>query len=135
MGGMAYSGGSLVQPAAAAEDAGTGRVSLLAMEVMASVCPGRSLRSMPWNNGGLDVAVSVEHVAEHIMQAGERSFTSNVIRASNFLLRNQCKSPPHRLGGVMERGLQRNLGIMQPIRIQLHLAAAGASAKEIDGAA
>ena len=39
--GMAYSGGSLLQPASGV-DAGTGRDSLVAMKVIASLCPGRS---------------------------------------------------------------------------------------------
>ncbi len=35
----------------------------------------------------------------------------------------------------MERGFQREFGIMQPIGIELHLGAAGASAKEVHRAA
>src|SRR5437868_14998301 len=117
---MAYSGGRLAQPDRV-EEAGIGRDSRLAMEVIASVCPGRFLASVSGNNGGLDVAVAVQHVPQYIMQARERSFAGNVIRASHLLLGNQSESASHRLGSVMERRLQGNFRIMQPIGIQLHL--------------
>src|ERR1700683_3900059 len=54
---------------------------------------------------------------------------------ANFLGRDQAKGAAHRLRRVMERGLQRDLGIVQTVGIELHFGPAGASAEEIYGAA
>src|ERR1700756_1265325 len=103
---MASSGGSLLQPASGI-DAGTGRDSLVAMKVIASLYPGRSsLRSVSWNDGGLDVAVAVEHVPQHVMQARKWRFAGDVIGAADLLFGDQRKRAAHRFGGVMERSLQ-----------------------------
>jgi hypothetical protein len=44
-----------------------------------------------WNDGGLDVAVAVEHVAQHVMQARQWRFAGNVIGAANLLFCDQRK--------------------------------------------
>ena len=61
------------------------------------------------NNRRLDIPAAVQHVAQHILQTGERSFSGNVVVPTDFFLRNQTESPAHRLRRVMEGRLQRDL--------------------------
>src|SRR5580658_9007258 len=96
----------------------------------------RSYRpSMAGNDGGFDVAAAVQHVPQHFLQARQRSLAGDVVGGANFLGRDQAESAAHRFRRVMERGFQRDLGIVQAIGIELHFGPAGASAEEIYGAA
>src|ERR1700704_5164550 len=56
------------------------------------------------NNRGLDVAVAVQHVPQYVMQARERSFARDVVRAANFSLGDQSECTADSLRSVMERG-------------------------------
>src|SRR5215467_13900141 len=71
--------------------------------------------SVTRNNGGLNVAVAVQHVAEHLLEARERRFTGDVVGGTDFLLRNQAKSPAYGFRRVMERRLQSEFGVKQTI--------------------
>ena len=74
-------------------------------------------------------------MAQDFLQAGERGFASDVVRGANLLGRNQTKGAAHGFGSVMERGLKRDLGVVQTVGIELHLGSAGASAEKVYGAA
>src|SRR5271156_6341465 len=111
------------------------------MDAMVSFVPRADLRAnrkpalVTGDNGGLDVAVAVQHVAENLLQPREWRLAGNVVRGTNLLLSNQCKRLAHGLRGVMERGLERDFGIVQPVGIELHLGAAGASSEKVHSAA
>src|SRR5512143_3155092 len=89
---------------------------------------------MSRDDGRLDVAVAIQHVAEYVMQPGEWRRSGDVVGTAHFLFRDQPERAAHGFRRVMERGLEGDLGIMQPLRVELNLGAGGASAKEVDGA-
>ena len=91
--------------------------------------------SDPGDNRGLDIAVPVQHVPQHIMQPRKRSFPGDVVRAAYLLLGDQSESAAHRLRRMVESRFQRDFRIVQAVGVQLHLGAGSAAAKEIDGAA
>jgi len=62
-----------------------------------------------WNNRRLDIPAAVQHVSQHVLQTGKRSFSGNVVVPTDFFLRNQTESPAHRLRRVVEGRLQRDL--------------------------
>ncbi len=70
---------------------------------------------MAGNDGCLDVAAAVQHVAEHFLQTGERSFTGNVIGGADFFGGDQAKRAAYGFRRVMERSLQRDFGIVRTI--------------------
>src|SRR5258708_2470898 len=63
---------------------------------------GYATGSMTRNDGRLDIAVAIQHVAEHLLQPGERRFSGDVIGRPNLLLRNQGERLAHRLRRVMK---------------------------------
>src|SRR5581483_3346695 len=91
--------------------------------------------SVAGNDRGLDVGVAVKHVAQHMLKARTRRLARNVIGAPDLLFRNQSERLAHALRSVVEGGLERDLGIMQPVGIQVDLGSRGAPAEEVDGAA
>ena len=70
---------------------------------------------------GLDVAAAVQHVTQDLLQARQGRLAGNVVGGANLLGRDQSEGPAHRFRSVMERGLQRDLGIVQAIGVELHL--------------
>ena len=92
-------------------------------------------RSVAGNDGGFDVASAVQHVAQHLLQAGERSFAGDVVRGANFFGCDQSEGAAHGFRRVMKRGFQRDFGIVQAVGIELHFGSAGAPAEEVYGAA
>src|SRR5690348_10696078 len=99
---MAYSAGNARQPGAslAASDWDT----LLAMDGITLRFPVVKCALVSGDDGGLDVAVAVQHVVQHLLQARERRFPGNVVVAPNLAFGNQGEGPPHRLRRVVERG-------------------------------
>src|SRR5271169_3321676 len=91
-------------------------------------------QSVPRDYRSFDVAPAVQHVAEDLLQARQRGFASNVIGGANLLGGDQAEGPAHGFRRVMERGLERDLGIMQTVGIELHFRPAGTSAEEVHGA-
>ncbi len=47
---------------------------------------------MAWNDGGLDVAVAVQHVLQNLLQPRKRRFARNVVGRSNLFFRDQGKA-------------------------------------------
>src|SRR5216684_1048074 len=90
---------------------------------------------MSGNDCGLDVAAAIQHVTKHLLQARERSLPGNVVGWTNLFGCDQAEGAANGLRRVMERGLERDLGVMQPVGVELNFGAAGAAAEEIDGAA
>src|SRR2546421_2941926 len=95
-------------------------------------CYARSVL-VPGNDRRLDIAVSIQHVAKNLLQTRKRRFAGNVIRGTNFLLRDQRKRLAHSFRSMVESRLECDFRIMETIGIELHLGATGAAAKEIDG--
>ena len=87
------------------------------------------------DDGRLDVAVAIEHVPQYLLQARQRRFAGDVVGPLDLVLADQGERFAHRLRRVMERGLQRQLVIVQALRIQRDRGPAGATAEEVDGAA
>src|SRR5919201_5680424 len=113
---MAYSGGSAFQPGASFADApACSREPLLAREGIGYVPLTELPVLVPGNNGRLDIAVAVQHVSQHMLQAREGRFARDVIIAANLFLRDQRERPAHCFGRVMERGLQRYFRIVKPL--------------------
>src|SRR3977135_4450487 len=94
-----------------------------------------SRQSVAGNNGGLDVATAVQHVAQHVLQARQRSLSGDVVGGTNFFRRNQSEGATDGLGRVVKRRLQGDLRIMQAVGIKLNLSSARAAAEEIHRAA
>src|SRR5258708_25910602 len=92
-------------------------------------------KSMPGDDGGLDVAAAVQHVAEHLLQTRQWSLPGDVVGGTNLFRCYQSESAAHGFGSVMERSLERDLRIVQPVRVELDLGAAGAASEEVYGAA
>ena len=90
---------------------------------------------MAGDDGGFDVSSAVEHVAQNFLQTGERGFAGDVVGGADFFGRDQAEGAADGFRRVMERGLERNLGIVQTVGIELHFGTAGASAEEVNGAA
>src|SRR5579863_9408325 len=103
------------------------------MDDMVSSVPRKS-RSMPGNNGGLDIAATIQHVMQNLLQPGERCFASDVVGRTNLLLSNQRERFAHRLRRVMKSRFERDFRVVQPIGIELNFGAGGASAKEVNRA-
>src|ERR1022692_204162 len=95
----------------------------------------RHRQSVARDDGGLDVASTVQHVAQHFLQAGERGFAGDVVGGADFFGGDQAEGAAHGFRRVMERGLERDLGIVQTVGIELHLGSAGASTEKVYGAA
>src|SRR5215471_5458699 len=93
------------------------------------------LFSMAGNYRRLDVASAIQHMAENLLQARQGRLAGDVVGRTNLLCRDQAKCSADSFRCVMERCLEGDLGVVQAIRFQLHLGPAGASAKEIHGAA
>ena len=70
-------------------------------------------------------------MAEHLLQAGERGFAGDVVGGADFFGGDQAEGAAHGFRRVVERGLQRDFRVVQAIGIELHFAAAGASAEEV----
>src|ERR1022692_2847700 len=136
---MAYSGGSRLHPGKVEEITAV-RESLLAMDDMvSSVNAGAGVRaradrktpSVSGNDGGLDIAVAVQHVMENLLQPGQGRLASNVIGGTNLFLRDQRERSAHGLRSVMEGRFQRDLRVMQPVGIELYLGSSGAATEEV----
>ena len=80
---------------------------------------------------GFNISVTIQHMAEHILQARQRSLPGNVVIAANFFLGDQTKRPAHGFWRVMESRLQGDFRIVQSVGIELDLGSGSASAKEI----
>ena len=69
---------------------------------------------MSRNYRGLDVAVTVQHVAQHIVQPRQRRFPCDVIRSPDLALRDQPEGPPFleaaRAGGGLGAFASNQLG-------------------------
>ena len=89
---------------------------------------------MAGDDGGLDVAAAVEHAAQDVLQTRKRSLPGNVVGGTNFLGGDQAKGAAHGFGRVVERGLERDLGVVQAVGIDLDFGAAGTAAEEVNGA-
>src|SRR5271169_6245595 len=130
--GIAYSGGSTLQPEAVAP----GCVTKVRLSVGADDMGCGSPRALlPRDNRSLDVAVAVQHVTQDMLQTRQWRLTSDVVRAFDFLLRNQRECFAHGLRSVMESGLQREFVIVQPLGIKRDLGSIGATAKEVHDSA
>src|SRR4029077_8915699 len=88
-------------------------------------------KSMPGDDGGLDVSAAVQHVAEHLLQTRQRSLPGDVVGGTNLFRCDQSKSAAHGLGGVMESGLKGNLRVMQAVGVELDFGTAGAASEEV----
>src|SRR5689334_23796410 len=73
---------------------------------------------MSRDDGRFDVAVAVQHVTKHVLQARKRLLAGDVIRALDLLLGDQRERLAHRFRGVVERRLDRDLGVMQAVGIE-----------------
>src|SRR5258708_7834087 len=91
--------------------------------------------SVPRNNGGLYIAISVEHWTQHPPQSRQGGFAGYVIGRTNFLFCNQRERTAYGFRGMVESCFERDFRVMQAIGIELHLGPTGATAKEIDRAA
>src|SRR4029077_10245818 len=89
---------------------------------------------MAGDDCGFDVAAAVQHVAQDLLQARERCLSGNVVCWSNLFCGDQAKGAADSFRRVMEGGLERDLGIVQAVGIELYFGATGTSAKEIDRA-
>src|SRR5438552_17811083 len=112
---MAYSGGSARHPGASL--AALDWDPLLAMDDIKLRFPVVKCGLMPGDDGSLNIAVAVQHVVQHLLQARQWRFSRNVVVAPDFAFRDQGKGPPHRLRSVMERGFQRDLGVVQAVGV------------------
>src|SRR5271168_5524790 len=90
---------------------------------------------MAGNDCRLDIATAVQHVAKNFLQARERGFAGDVVGRAYFLGRDQTEGAAYGFRRVMERGLQRDLGVVQAAGIELNLGSAGAASEEVYGAA
>src|SRR5579864_7555300 len=87
--------------------------------------------SVPGNDGGLDIAIAVQHVMKNLLQPGQWRLAGNVIGRTDFLFRNQSEGSAHGFRRVVEGRLQRDFRVVQPVGVELHLGAGGAAAKEV----
>src|SRR5690348_1925786 len=93
------------QPAISTSNLRSARGSLLAADLLSR------------NNRGLDVPVAIHHVLQDLLQPREWRLARNVFRGTNLLFRDQGKSFAHAVRRVVERRLQRYLGIMQAVGV------------------
>ena len=91
--------------------------------------------SVSWDDGRLDIASTVQHVAEDLLQARQGRLTGDVVGRTDLLGGNQSEGPADGFRRMVERGFQGDFGVVQAIRLELHLGSAGASAEEVDGSA
>src|SRR6185369_2709965 len=91
--------------------------------------------SVSGDDRGLDVAVAMHHVSQHVMGARKRRFPGDVVGGANLTLGDQSESPAHGFGRVMERRLQCDFRIVQTLSVEIDLGSGGAPAEEVDGAA
>src|SRR5581483_2282903 len=90
----------------------------------------RSLdKSVPGDDCGLDLSALFHHRFEHLRQSRERNFPGDVVRCLDLFFRNQGERLAHGLRRMMERGFQRDLGIVQALGVELHLGSLRASAE------
>src|ERR1700758_572526 len=94
-----------------------------------------TLASVAGDDCGLDVATAVQHVPQNLLQARQRSLSGNVVGGANLFCRDQSECAANRFRRVVEGRLQRDLGIVQAIGLELHFGSTGATTKEIDGTA
>ncbi len=94
-----------------------------------------SFGSVTRDNGRLDVAVTIQHVLQHVLQTRQWRFPSDVVVALNFAFGDQGKCLADTFRRVMERCLERDFRIVQPLGIEFHFGAIRTTTKEIDGAA
>src|SRR5664280_75036 len=97
-----------------------------------SACLGTS---MSRNDRGLDLATALYHHLEYLRQSRQRHFARDVVGALDLPLRDQRERLSYHLRRVMERRLQRDLRVVQPLGVELHLRPLRASAKEVHRAA
>src|SRR5882724_2587274 len=93
------------------------------------------LGSVTGNNGGLDVTGAVQHMAQDVLQFGERRLAGYVVGGLNLLLSDQFEGATDRVRGVMERRLEGDLGIVKPVGVNLHFGACWAPTEKVHGAA
>ena len=97
---MAYSGGRLLHPG----EIDGGRDSVLVVDdirpsrssdqaLVTRLYPGKHARSVPRNDRRLDISVAIEHVAQDLLQPGERRLSGNVVGRTNLFLRDQREMP------------------------------------------
>src|SRR5260370_3505848 len=90
-----------------------------------------SRRSVAGNNRGLDVATTVQHVAQHVLQARQGSLSGDVVGGTNLFRRNESEGTTDGLGRMVKRRLQGDFRIVQAAGIKLHFGAARTAAQEI----
>src|SRR4051794_26381430 len=98
---------------------------------IASAKSGLPAPSMSGNYGGLDVAVTVQHVPQNLRQPGKRRLSGNVVIRADLLFGNKPERAANCFRRVMESRLQSDLRVMKAIGVELHFGAAGATTEKV----
>src|SRR5437868_11859293 len=75
-----------------------------------SACATTSASVAARDDGRLDLAAPIQHLAQHFLQIGERGFAGHIVGALNLVLRDQREGLTNYLGRVMESGFKCDLG-------------------------
>src|SRR6476660_8380578 len=82
-----------------------------------------------------ELSISVQHVMEQIRQLAKRYFTCHEIGCGHFTASDCIEGFPYEPGRMVERGLDRDLRVMQKRRFDFHSRFTRTTTEQIDGTA